>query len=64
MIDLIIKICAMILGNVITIVTNVKLITHRINALEKKVEKHNNVIERVFKLEGCVSEIQKEIHRE
>lgn len=28
-----------------------KLVIYRIGELEKKVEKHNNVIERVFKLE-------------
>lgn len=62
MVDLIIKLGIMILGNVLTIITNVKLITHRINTLEKKVEKHNNIIERVYRLEGCVNEIQKELH--
>ena len=33
------------------IVTSQKLVNYRIEQLEKKVEKHNNVIERVFELE-------------
>lgn len=33
------------------IVTANKLVTYRIEQLEKKVEKHNNVIERVYELE-------------
>ncbi len=33
------------------IVTSNKLTTYRIEQLEKKVEKHNNVIERVYELE-------------
>ena len=36
----------------------VKLIAYRVEQLEKKVDKHNNVIERVYKLEeaGAVTE--------
>lgn len=33
------------------ILTSQRLIGYRIEQLEKKVEKHNNVIERVFRLE-------------
>ena len=33
------------------IVTSQKLVNYRIEQLEKKVEKHNNVTERVFELE-------------
>lgn len=33
------------------IVVSVKLITYRIEQLEKKVEKHNGVIDRTYKLE-------------
>ena len=32
---------------VITIVTNIKFISYKIDVLEKKVEKHNNVVEDV-----------------
>ena len=38
-----------------------KLTTYRIEQLEKKVEKHNSVVERTFKLEGEVKELQHEV---
>lgn len=43
------------------IVTGSKLMTYRIEQLEKKVEKHNGVIERTFKLEGEMLEAQHDI---
>lgn len=38
-----------------------KLTNYRIEQLEKKVEKHNSVVERTFKLEGKVTELQHEV---
>ena len=38
-----------------------KLTTYRIEQLERKVEKHNSVVERTFKLEGEVKELQHEV---
>ena len=38
-----------------------KLMSYRIEQLEKKVEKHNSVIERVFKLEQKVSDMENHI---
>lgn len=35
----------------VTIVVNGKLIVYRIDQLEKKVEKHNNIVERIAVLE-------------
>ena len=35
---------------------------YRIDQLEKKVEKHNNMIERTFKLEGRMNEAEHEIN--
>lgn len=43
------------------IVTGSKLMMYRIEQLEKKVEKHNGVIERTYKLEGEVLELQHDI---
>ena len=34
------------------IIASQKLVNYRLEQLEKKVDKHNNVIERVFKLEA------------
>lgn len=46
-------------GIIITAITSYKLIKYRVDQLEKKVDKHNNVIERVFKLEQKVEDIRK-----
>ena len=37
------------------------LINYRLQELEKKVDKHNNVVERVFILEGQMNETQHDI---
>ena len=39
-----------------------KLINYRIAQLEKKVEKHNNIIERTFKLESGLEDLKEEVH--
>ncbi len=39
------------LGTFAGIMVNSKLVNYRIEQLEKKVDKHNNVIERVYELE-------------
>ena len=39
-----------------------RLVVYRIEQLEKKVEKHNSVIERTFKLETKVDVLEEEIH--
>lgn len=38
-----------------------KLTVYRIEQLEKQVDKHNKVVERTFKLEGDVKELQHEV---
>ena len=38
-----------------------KLTTYRIEQLEEKVNKHNQVIERTFRLEGQMVEVQHEL---
>lgn len=39
------------IGSIIGIMTNSRLVAYRLEQLEKKVEKHNSVIERVTALE-------------
>lgn len=46
-----------LLGSGLGVVASSKLTTFRLQQLEKKVEKHNEVVERTFKLEGQVTEI-------
>lgn len=38
-----------------------KLTNYRVEQLEKKVEKHNSVVERTFKLEGRMTEAEHDI---
>ena len=50
--------CVGTLGGILT--AN-KLTNYRIAQLEKKVEKHNSVVERTYRLEGAVAELQHEM---
>jgi len=40
-----------IIGSFAGILVSAKLTTYRLEQLEKKVEKHNNIVERTYKLE-------------
>ena len=48
-------------GAFIGVVASATLTAYRIEQLEKKVEKHNGVIERTFKLEGRMQEAEHDI---
>ncbi len=48
-------------GSLIGILINSKLSNYRIEQLEKKVDKHNNLIERTYNIEGDISVIKEEI---
>lgn len=37
------------------------LVAYRIEQLEKKVNQHNNIIERLYKVEGQVAELQHDV---
>lgn len=50
-----------LVGSFAGILTANKLSNYRIEQLEKKVEKHNSVIERVYKLEKDEAVMQEEI---
>ena len=41
--------------------TNAKLIDYRIQELERKQDKHNSMIERTYKLEGRMTEVEHDI---
>ena len=43
------------IGSFFGIVANTKLTTYRLEQLEHKVEKHNNIIERTYNLEERIS---------
>lgn len=45
-----------------SIICNNQVIKVEIDNLKKQVEKHNNIIERMYKVEGRVDAIEKELH--
>ena len=49
------------LGSIIGIICNTRLTTYRIKQLEKKVDKHNTVIYRTYKVESRLDVIDEEI---
>ena len=53
-------VCAL-LGTYISNRRSTALMEYRLKQLELKVDKHNNVIERTYKLEGEMKEVQHEI---
>lgn len=48
-------------GSFFGVVASSKLTQYRIEQLEKKVQAHNNLIERTYKLEGEMVEVQHDI---
>ena len=50
-----------LLGTLAGILSNSKLVNQRIEQLEKKVDKHNQVIDRVYKLEQRDAVVEEEI---
>ena len=53
-----------VLGFLGTYLSNRKqtiLVAYRIEELEKKVNKHNNLIERMYKAEGQITELQHDV---
>lgn len=50
-----------VLGSLLGIIATSKLTQYRLAQLESKVDKHNNVIERVYIVEGVVTELQHDI---
>lgn len=49
------------LGSVLGILVSSKLTQYRLEQLEKKVQAHNRLIERTYKLEGQMQEVQHDI---
>lgn len=50
-----------VIGTIGGIIASNKLVTYRLEQLEKKVDLHNNAVERLFKVEGKVSEMDHDI---
>lgn len=50
-----------LLGSLFGVLTAQKLTQYRLAQLEEKVNKHNNLVERTFKLEGRMDEAEHDI---
>ena len=50
-----------ICGSALGVIASYKLVTWWLEQLEKKVNKHNNIIERTYVLEGQMAEVQHDI---
>lgn len=50
-----------LLGSLFGVLAAGKLVQYRLSQLEKKVDKHNSVVERTYKLEGAVQELQHDV---
>lgn len=57
----VLSLCGTLIGSIAGILTANKLTNYRIEQLEKKVEKHNGVIERTFRLEGRMDEAEHDV---
>lgn len=57
----VLSLCGTLIGSVGGIMTANKLTGYRIEQLEKKVDKHNNIIERVYRLEDNDALIEEKI---
>ena len=60
-ISAVLSLAGTLIGTLGGIIVSAKLMIYRIEQLEKKVEKHNCVVERTFKVEGEVKELQHEV---
>lgn len=49
------------LGSLVGVIASSKLTQYRIQKLEEQVSKHNNMIERTYKLEGRMDEAEHDI---
>ena len=50
-----------LLGSLFGVLATQKLTQYRLSQLEEKVNKHNNLVERTFKLEGRMDEAEHDI---
>ena len=57
----ILSLAGSLIGTFAGILTGSKMTGYRIEQLEKKVSEHNKVVERTFKLEGQVLELQHDV---
>lgn len=59
----VLSLCGTLIGTIGGILASNKLTNYRIQQLEEKVNKHNNLIDRMYKVENRVSLIEDEIKK-
>ena len=52
---------ASLVGSLAGVLASNKLVQYRLEKLEEKGQKHNNIVERTYKLEGEVKELQHDV---
>lgn len=57
----ILSLAGTLLGSLAGVMASSKLVNFRLEQLERKVQAHNNLIERTYKLEGAMQECQHDI---
>lgn len=57
----ILSLCGTFIGTIGGIFTTQKLVNYRLQKLEEKVDKHNNLIDRMYKIESRVTLIEDEM---
>lgn len=57
----ILSLVGVIVSNLIISSKSHAVMTAKIDALEKKVEKHNSMVERMYKAEGAITELQHDV---
>lgn len=50
-----------IAGSALGVIASSKVWQYRIQQLERKVEKHNNLVERTYRLEGRMNEVEHDV---
>ena len=59
----IISLCGTLIGTFGGIIASTKLTAYRIEQLEKKVEKHNTLVERMYKVEEDIAIINTKVNK-
>lgn len=57
----IISLIGTVFGSLFGVLASQRLTEHRLKSLEAKQDKHNQLIERTYKLEGAVTELQHDV---
>lgn len=57
----VIPVIGTLIGSFLGVIASQKLVDFRLKQLEAKQDKHNAVIERTYKLEGAVTELQHDV---